>query len=298
VSTFGDYLSKLASGGKLSSGEISDMQRLADTQDKLVKQLAQILGPGGFKYDPGQNVSGRDLKILGNLTVTGDMDVQQDNGWNLASHPWVYASATSITIPGFNDTAFYKPGVKLKYNDGSVDYGTVLSSSYAGGNTTVNVVPNADYSIADPGGTHALTGCYYSYGNPPDFPDTFAFTPTWASDSNPQPAIVNGTISGKFRVEGKKQESWINLLMGASTTYGTGVWRISLPFGATASINVVGDLIAYDSSTAVSPAGSCRSAITETSMTGFFGNGFLSSTVPFTWAQNDKLELHISALYA
>lgn len=98
------------------------------------------------------------------------------DGWIPDPTPWVYANSYQFTIVGKDRTSTFKPGVtKIKYNDGSVDYGIVASSSYSGGNTTVNLAPNGDYVMANV----TLTGCYYSFGTPADFPASFSFTPAF-----------------------------------------------------------------------------------------------------------------------
>jgi hypothetical protein len=162
----------------------------------------------------------------------------QTDAWIPASG-WVYASATSFTVPGIDATGTFKTGItKIKYNDGAVDFGTVLSSSYAGGNTTVNSTPNADYSIADPGGSHVLTGCYYSYGNPPDFPGAF----NWVPALNLGTAILSGYNSARFEVRG--HQCHIDFDADNKTLSGTsGTIKIGLPIPS--SVNYYGNTHAF-----------------------------------------------------
>lgn len=59
------------------------------------------------------------------------------------------------------------------------------------------------------------------------------YTPTWSS-AGTQPAIGNGTLTGRYRRIGTT--GFVNGLiqMGTTTTYGTGEWSVSLPSGWTA----------------------------------------------------------------
>ena len=92
------------------------------------------------------------------------------NAWTPLSKPAVYASTTSVTFTGVDLTSYLKIGVKCAwYQSGGWRYGYVLSSSYGGGNTTLNFVPNTNYSVA---GTDIST-FKISYAAPPDFPAKF-----------------------------------------------------------------------------------------------------------------------------
>lgn len=59
-----------------------------------------------------------------------------------------------------------------------------------------------------------------------------AFTPTWASESNPQPAIGNGSMSGRYTQIGKTVHLIGHWIAGTTTTYGNGTWMLGLPIPA------------------------------------------------------------------
>ena len=76
------------------------------------------------------------------------------------------------------------------------------------------------------------------------------YTPTWGS-SGTAPAIVNGTLAGRYRVVGKLLQFYIYVGMGSSTTYGTGNYKFSLPSGMSSANNGLeqsGLMKGYDSS--------------------------------------------------
>lgn len=96
------------------------------------------------------------------------------DGWLVDNHTWVFASATTFTIAGVDLTATFIPGTMISYNDGSVDYGVVASSIFST-NTTVTLIANNDYSIANT----TLTAPRYTYvARPQAFPPFFNYTPT------------------------------------------------------------------------------------------------------------------------
>lgn len=68
------------------------------------------------------------------------------------------------------------------------------------------------------------------------------YTPTWSS-SGTQPAVGNGSITGKYLRMGRECSVHIALIAGSTTTYGTGQYYFSSPFshqGVHTSIPTVG----------------------------------------------------------
>lgn len=117
--------------------------------------------------------------FLGGTAATPTIGIW--DGWIASPYTWVYASATSFTVAGVNLTSVFTPGTRISYNDGAVDYGTVASSSFSS-DTTVLLVGNGDYSIANV----ALTAPRYSnVSNPQGYPGVFTWTTTltgWSSN--------------------------------------------------------------------------------------------------------------------
>lgn len=88
------------------------------------------------------------------------------------------ADTATVTLTGVNQftvavdaTGYLGPGVKASYNDGGVDYGVMHSVKNNAGTTTVTLIPNNDYSIANA----TLTAPRFSYSDTPvGFPASFA----------------------------------------------------------------------------------------------------------------------------
>lgn len=123
------------------------------------------------------------------------------------------------------------------------------------------------------------------------------YTPTWTASVNP--AIGNGAIAGRYRrpTNSDLVHFTVRILMGGTTTYGTGVWSVGLPASpapsATALTHLVASGTAYDSSSGVTVPLSTRTASGAMIIGTASGPGSVAtSTVPFTWASGDILTLN------
>lgn len=76
-----------------------------------------------------------------------------------------------------------------------------------------------------------------------------SYTPTWAG-SGSAPDIGNGTIAGAYKLLGKLLFVRIRVVMGSSTTYGSGTYFFTLPASLTGASGVEQTMSgkAYDSS--------------------------------------------------
>jgi hypothetical protein len=92
-------------------------------------------------------------------------------GWiDDTAETWTYASASTFTVSG-DQTAKYTVGTKLKFTQTTVKYAVVLSSSYGAPNTTVTILVNTSYTIANA----AISANNHSYvTNPQGWPGWFA----------------------------------------------------------------------------------------------------------------------------
>lgn len=123
------------------------------------------------------------------------------------------------------------------------------------------------------------------------------YTPAWTA-SSVNPSLGNGTISGVYYRVGPLVVVNITLLMGSTTTFGTGGWRFSYPSGAASNTTVsIGAGWAVDSSVPASHAMHVRGETDwMTVMTAGNPASLADSATPFTWAQNDVLRLTLSYL--
>ena len=114
------------------------------------------------------------------------------DGWVADGNAPTFASASSFTAGSSDLTATYQTGTLIKFTQTTVKFFVVTSSSFGAGTTTVNVMVNTDYTIANA----AITAPFYSYqANPQGFPTGFNFTPGtitgWAASPTVNKAICS-----------------------------------------------------------------------------------------------------------
>lgn len=134
-----------------------------------------------------------------------------------------------------------------------------------------------------------------------------AYTPAWTAATT-NPAIGNGQIGGKFVKLGRLGVVWVRVVMGSTTTYGTGNYSLGLPAGWSADVATISGAVprvgagqAFDSSAgngydvvrvyaatastiqpvAADPPGATRGT----------GGGVFDNATPFIWASGDTLDL-------
>ena len=129
-----------------------------------------------------------------------------------------------------------------------------------------------------------------------------SYTVSWTADTT-NPAIGNGTLTGRYIVIGKLCTYVLGLVMGSTTTYGSGNWAFSLPINAvnTAGINFYGvahlrkvGTANYERIAQISPSLSTSVINLFTDPTPGSNSANLSETVPFTWGEGDALGFEIT----
>ena len=120
-----------------------------------------------------------------------------------------------------------------------------------------------------------------------------AYTPSWTSMSNPQPALNCGTLEGRWVQLGKTVHGSVYFVAASNTTFGTSWWFFTLPTTSATGHGLHGTGYAENNAvTGYIPmvrgvgAGDNRFLL----MYGFQNigeqNGY-GPTLPFTWADND-----------
>jgi len=123
-----------------------------------------------------------------------------------------------------------------------------------------------------------------------------SYTVSWTA-STTNPAIGNGTLNGKYVQIGKIITCNIYLLVGSTTTFGSGNWSFSLPKTIALSIvGFVGNWVAVDMGTNTF-SGQIIGNGGDNKIEAFVRDGIsinLSSTLPHTWASGDLLYISIT----
>jgi hypothetical protein len=112
------------------------------------------------------------------------------------------------------------------------------------------------------------------------------YTPTWTAVSV-NPAINNGTLTGRYLVMGKTCFVRIQMTAGSTTTFGTGVWSFTLPFTTRSSDTP--QIISALSLAATTYYAGAALAVTNTNTVTPFGTGTTgyTSAVPATWTSGN-----------
>jgi len=260
-------------------------------QDDAFQNAGEILvglGAGLYAALTPPAVSGKALLsdmgeaakvIWGTPALTGI----PDTGWSPAGVTWTYVAANQFKVIGADLTAAYTKGTKFKCTQASVNYFYCLGSSLSGSDTVVTITGGSTYSLTNA----SITEPYYSYvENPQGFPGSFAYTPAWTSSGTP-PAIGDGVLGGRFSINGTWLDVTAYLMVGTTTTYGTGVYYLSMPM--TPSNTSIGMASAYDISSTFRYNANVENS--GNTMFAFATGNYWGPTVPFTWAIGDVLRM-------
>jgi hypothetical protein len=209
-------------------------------------------------------------------------------------------NATGLALNGANAGLYIDPirntngGTVLNYNTTTKEISYTHDLTVGSININTNVIrsidSNADLEL-DASGTGAIqlrSNLKLVDGTSPDG-EWASYTPTWtASVSNP--VLGDGTIDGRYKQFGKIVHFYINILMGSTTTFGTGDWRVSLPVASQNNFNVIANGMYLDNTTQWYE-GSALNAVTgsTTTLTMYYTNTTASNITPFNWAAGDYL---------
>jgi hypothetical protein len=123
-----------------------------------------------------------------------------------------------------------------------------------------------------------------------------SYTVSWTAATT-NPSIGNGTLSGRYVQIGKTVIGTIKLVIGSTTTYGSGKWRFSLPVTAKSSgLNYLGKWVIEDAGTTYYEGNLILDS--AGSNVEFFirnqnSSAEFNSTTPISWAENDQLMISI-----
>ena len=122
-----------------------------------------------------------------------------------------------------------------------------------------------------------------------------SWTPNWTA-STTNPAIGNGFIGGSYCRINKTVIAEGYVIAGSTTTYGSGTYRISIPFGTMISSNgLIGYATIFDASAGYISYAGVASQV-STSLVEFrlgAASNIFSPTVPVTMANADQLRFQL-----
>lgn len=123
---------------------------------------------------------------------------------------------------------------------------------------------------------------------------SFSYTPTWTG-SGSNPAIGNGTLRGEYSRNGDVIDLAIELIIGSTTTFGTGTWQFSVPVPpalASGAVQSSGSAYILDAGTTTySGMAQLVNAASIITITLPGGLTSITPTTPMTWATGDILRI-------
>ncbi len=217
-------------------------------------------------------------------TVSGAWD-----GWISAGETWTYASASTFTVSG-NVTSKYQKGDKIKLTQTTVKYFYITEISYSSPNTTITVTGGSDYTLANA----SITSPYYSkIENPQGFPQWFNYTPSWTNLT-----VGSATVTAQFQLMGNTVFTHGSIAFAANTSI-SGDVRFTPPISTVAypggNVTTLGNTQFFDSGTAVysgivsSYNGTTLQLVAIGAAGSYINLVALSSSIPFTWTTNDRI---------
>lgn len=241
--------------------------------------------------------------ISGSKLADNSIDLEAksslDTGWREVTDSWVYASATTITVPT-DATTKYSVGDKIRLTQTTVKYFYVTAVAA----TTLTITGGSDYTLANA----AISDVSYSKAQSPlSFPKSFNWTPTWTNLT-----VGNGTLDYcAFTIQQGVFKFRLKFTWG-STTSAAGVFTFSLPSGVTLATLAAGDHIEgigsfFDASASTKYATfieyvstttlRLRAMTADATYVNVSSQGS-SSTIPFTWTTSDLIWAPGSAFLA
>ncbi len=122
-----------------------------------------------------------------------------------------------------------------------------------------------------------------------------AYTPVWSSNGTP-PNIGNGQLIGRNVQVGKTVIAYLKMVIGSTTTFGTGIYSWTLPTPARGTFLFSGSANVDDSGTGlfIGNTTPVLSAATVSCYQPLAPNGsYFDPTHPMTWAVNDFVSMSI-----
>ena len=184
----------------------------------------------------------------------------------------------SITSASYSATSSY-----------STTLGASLSNNSEGTLRLINSANNTISSITSLTASLANTASYVT----PYEGAWRSYTPSWTAASV-NPSIGNGSLEGWYKVVGKTCFVRGNIVIGSTTTFGSGEWYVSMPFTASHADAILMTANLLDNGTAWYNAvlNGARAGFNYKAPIQYQGGAGtaldVNATQPYTWANSDR----------
>lgn len=119
---------------------------------------------------------------------------------------------------------------------------------------------------------------------------------TWGSASDPQPSIGNGSLDGAYLLIGKTYYFRVQLVIGSTTTLGTGQWFFELPGSPNLLTGMVAGGRGVDASDGAKEYGLWGTTKSNDQRfylwSGDSATHLVGATDPITWATGDQINFN------
>lgn len=261
-----------------------------------VKEFFAGLADGTLSTDPSRTILIQDHVVSGGVVAQSAglvgtfsnivfyLSGQRYSGTSIANKTYTASKDTYVDI-----TAASGGAVSVSYNE--VANGASAPALAANSLRIAKVVTSgAAITSVSQTGVDSSNNTIYPQ-NVLGFGSWKSYTPTWTGAGG-NPAIGNGTMSGRYTRVGKTVIVSVNISMGSTTTYGSGAYSWSLPFAAANNgVRYHGGAWALDTGTNYySGVTKCEpgSAAAQCYNSAAAGNAW-SSAIPFTFGDTDQL---------
>lgn len=213
-----------------------------------------------------------------------DALTEMANGWNYANETWTYVNATTILTETTPSSAKYSVGDKIRLKQGGA-YKFFIIYNVSASVASINVTAGTDNVVADA----AITDNYYSKGGALGHPFNFNYLPVLGGTAAD---IGNGTVAGRFSINGRRVAGEIYIVAGSTTNLGSATTSFSLPI---TSLAISGTFFFSDSGYCKDQSTGKRYTVVPIISDGSGtlsvvvndSTSFLNNTVPFTVQDTD-----------
>ncbi len=220
------------------------------------------------------NTLNQNLIISGNIIPAGpytDNTSSYDLGSATAAWRDIYVSNGSIKIISGSSSA------SIQLSNGAITF------TGASGSLTGSLFGTSSWA------TNATTASYVT----PYEGAWISYTPSWTAASV-NPSIGDGTLEGWYKVVGKTCFVRGNIVIGSTTTFGSGEWYISMPFTASHAdaILMTANLLDNGSAWYNATVNGARAGFNYKAPIQYQGGAGtaldVNATQPFTWTNSDR----------
>lgn len=232
------------------------------------------------KVDGVDDVLAAHVNDLQDSVVATQNFLSRASGWTPINPPPKYVSGTSVQFTGIDLSQLFPVGTKIKLKQTTDKYFYVLSTSYSGGNTTINLIGGSSYSVANA----KISEFYFAHGLAFGFPERFNYVPVLTNIT-----LGNGNIFGRFSINQKMINLHIDLIIGSTTSISS--YQIyGLPIS---SSDYVFNSVCFALQDGI---GWSQGMVTNHSSTQIrietVGGGWWSGVHPFTFSENDRVVIN------